>query len=134
LRDLIGKILKHQPVQLVQRAGGAFLSMGDLGQAVRKALAKPAASGQTYNLGSFFLKWEEIANRLIGLAGSNSSLQFIPSEQWRGPAFLNEVWDLSWKKAEEDLKYKPLDSSAGLESQFHRALRNCLEGIRQGRS
>ena len=48
-------------------------------------------------------RWEEIVNRLIDMAGSNSSLKFILSGQWRGPAFLNEVWDLSREKAKEDL-------------------------------
>ena len=74
-----------------------------------------------------------VAARLIALAGSASSLQLIPSEQWRGPAFLNEVWDLSWEK-EEDLKYDPADSSADLESPFHRALHTCLEGVRRGKA
>jgi UDP-glucose 4-epimerase len=134
LRELIGKILKPQPVELVQGAGGAFLSMGDLGRAIRKAMATPGASGQTYNVGSFFLKWEEIANRLIGLAGSNSSLQFIPSEQWRGPAFLDEVWDLSWEKAARELEYRPKEASSAVGSLFDCALRNCLEGVKQGRS
>ncbi len=57
LRDLIGRILQDQPVELVRGAGGAFLSMGDLGQAVRGAMISPGGAGQTYNLGSFFLKW-----------------------------------------------------------------------------
>jgi len=134
LRELIGKILKHQPVELVRGAGGAFLSMEDLGKAVKMAMANPVASGQIYNLGSFFLTWEEIAARLIALADSKSNLQFIPSEQWRGPAFLNEVWDLSWKKAEKDLRYEPTDVSTALESQFMSALRDCLKKVKQGSS
>ena len=131
LRELIGKILKHQPVELVRGAGGAFLSMEDLGKAVKMAMANPAASGQIYNLGSFFLTWEEIAARLIALADSKSNLQFIPSEQWRGPAFLNEVWDLSWKKAEKDLRYEPTDMSTALEIQFMGALRDCLNKVKK---
>jgi nucleoside-diphosphate-sugar epimerase len=130
LRELIGKTLKNQPVEMVRVAGGAFLSMGDLGKAVKMAMANPVASGQIYNLGSFFLTWEEIAARVIALAGSKSNLQFIPSEQWRGPAFLNEVWDLSWKKAEKDLQYEPTDLSTALESQFMSALRDCLNLVK----
>ena len=134
LRDLIGKTLKNQPVELVRGAGGAFLSMGDLAKAVKMAMANPAASGQTYNLGTFFLTWEEIATRLIALAGSKSNLQFIPSEQWRGPAFLNEVWDLSWEKAGENLQYEPTEVSTALESQFMNALRDCLNLVKQGKA
>jgi nucleoside-diphosphate-sugar epimerase len=131
LRDLIGRILQHQPVELVRGAGGAFLSMEDLGKAVRKAMANPVASGQIYNLGSFFLTWEEIAARLVALAGSKSKLQFIPSEQWRGPAFLNEVWDLSWKKAEKDLEFEPTEPYTALEGQFMGALRDCLGKVKK---
>ncbi len=131
LRELIGKTLKNQPVEMVRGAGGAFLSMGDLGKAVKMAMANPVASGQIYNLGSFFLTWEEIAARVISLAGSKSNLQFIPSEQWRGPAFLNEVWDLSWKKAEKDLQYEPTELSTALEGQFMSALRDCLNKVKK---
>ncbi len=134
LRELIGRILKNQPVDLVRGAGGAFLSMGDLGKAIKMAMANPIASGQIYNLGSFFLTWEEIVARVIALAGSKSNLQFIPSEQWRGPAFLNEVWDLSWKKVEKELQYEPTKVSTALESQFMNALRDCLNLVKQGKS
>ena len=134
LRELIGKTLKNQPLELVRGAGGAFLSMGDLAKAVKLAMANPAASGQTYNLGTFFFTWEEIATRVIALAGSKSNLHFIPSEQWRGPAFLNEVWDLSWKKAEKDLQYEPTFTSTALESQFMNALRDCLNLVKQGKA
>ncbi len=134
LRELIGRILKNQPVDLVRGAGGAFLSMGDLGKAIKMAMANPIASGQIYSLGSFFLTWEEIVARVIALAGSKSNLQFIPSEQWRGPAFLNEVWDLSWEKVEKELQYEPTKVSTALESQFMNALRDCLNLVKQGKS
>jgi nucleoside-diphosphate-sugar epimerase len=128
---LIGKTLKNQPVEMVRGAGGAFLSMGDLGRAVKMAMANPVALGQIYNLGSFFLTWEEIAARVIALAASKSNLQLIPSEQWRGPVFLNEVWDLSWKKAEKELQYEPTEVSTAFESQFMSALRDCLNKVKK---
>lgn len=134
LRELIGRVWKHQPVELVRDAGGAFLSMADLGRAVKLAMDNPAASGQTYNLGSFFLKWEEIASRVVALAESRSSIQFVPSEHWRGPAFLNEVWDLSWEKAEDELKYEPGNALGAVESKFLNALQNCLTMVKQSRS
>jgi hypothetical protein len=80
------------------------------------------------------LAWEEIVARVIALAGSKSNLQFIPSEQWRGPAFLNEVWDLSWKKAEKELQYEPTEVSTALESQFMSALQDCLNLVKQGKA
>ena len=37
-------------------------------------------------------------------------LSMTGSEEWHGPAFLNEVWDLAWKKAEAEIGYKPESS------------------------
>jgi len=67
------------------------------------AIASPAASGQVYNLGSLFLTWQEIGKMIVRLTGSTSGIQLIPSDRWKGPAFLNEIWDLSWDKAEREL-------------------------------
>ena len=111
LRDLIKKSMKHQPLEMVRGAGGAFVTMADLGIAINSAIAKPAASGQIYNVGSLFLTWEEIGTMIVRLTNSTSATHFIPSDQWQGPAFLNEVWDLSWDKAERELGYKPKDSA-----------------------
>jgi nucleoside-diphosphate-sugar epimerase len=107
LRDLIRKCLDHQPLEMVRGAGGTFVTMGDLSRAVASTITTPAASGQIYNVGSLFLTWEEIGRMLVDLTHSNSTIQFVPSDQWKGPAFLNEVWDLSWEKAEKDLGFEP---------------------------
>jgi nucleoside-diphosphate-sugar epimerase len=74
LRDLIRKSLNHQPLEMVRGAGGAFLTMADLGGAMRSAVQKSASSGQVYNLGSIFLTWEEIGRMMV-----NSRIQLPPS-------------------------------------------------------
>jgi nucleoside-diphosphate-sugar epimerase len=130
LRDLIRKSMKHQPLEMVRGAGGAFVTMADLGIAINSAIAKPAASGQIYNVGSLFLTWEEIGTMIVRLTNSPSATHFIPSEQWQGPAFLNEVWDLSWVKAERDLGYRPKDSAERARAFFMEALKNCVEQVR----
>ena len=70
--------------------------MADLGRAILLAASKPAAAGRIYNVGSLFLSWKEIGDIIIGLTGSSSVIKLISSEQWRGAAFLNEIWDLDW--------------------------------------
>ncbi len=130
LRDLIKKALSHQPLEMVRGAGGAFLTMADLAQAVVLAMGKPAATGQTYNLGSLFMKWEEIGQMIVQLTKSNSPVQFVPSSEWRGPAFLNEVWDLSWEKAEKELGYRTTESPEGMRSQFMKALQGCVNQVK----
>jgi UDP-glucose 4-epimerase len=131
LRDLIRKSMKHQPLEMVRGAGGAFVTMADLGVAINSAIANPAASGQVYNIGSLFLTWEEIGAMIVRLTNSTSATHFIPSDQWQGPAFLNEVWDLSWDKAERELSYKPKDSAEKARSLFMQALQTCVAQVKE---
>jgi nucleoside-diphosphate-sugar epimerase len=130
LRDLIKKSLKHQPLEMVQGAGGTFVTMADLSRAMTSAIANPAASGQVYNVGSLFLTWEEIGKMIVRLTDSNSAIQLIPSDRWKGPAFLNEVWDLNWDKAEGELGFKLKDSAERMRSLFMEALQNCVDQVK----
>jgi len=134
LRDLVKKSLKHQPLEMVPGAGGVFVTMADLGSAMISAITKPAPSGQVYNVGSLLLTWEEIGRMIVDLTHSKSSIQLLPSDQWKGPAFLNEVWDLSWEKAERDLGFKPGHSNEEIRSQFFKALQKCIDQVKEGRS
>jgi nucleoside-diphosphate-sugar epimerase len=130
LRDLVKKALNNQPLEMVRGAGGAFTTMVDLAGAIALAIEKPTASGKIYNIGSLFLTWEEIVNMVVRLTRSSSALKFVPSDQWKGPAFLNEVWDLSWEKAERELGYQPQSSEEGMRSQFTGALESCIAQVR----
>lgn len=119
---------------MVRGAGGAFVTMADLGSAMISAITKPAPSGQVYNVGSLLLTWEEIGRMIVDLTHSNSTIQLVPSDQWKGPAFLNEVWDLSWEKAEKDLGFKPVHSGEEMRSQFIKALQKCIDQVKRGES
>ncbi len=133
LRDLIKKALANQPLEMVRGAGGAFLTMSDLASAVLLTLENPSSAEKTCNLGSLFLTWAEIGETILRLARSTSAINFIPSEKWQGPAFLNEVWDLSWEKAEREIGYKPRSSADQMRSQFSDALKNCIDQVRDQR-
>jgi UDP-glucose 4-epimerase len=71
---------------------------------------------------------------IVDLTHSNSTIQLVPSDQWKGPAFLNEVWDLSWEKAERDLGFKPGHSGEEMRSQFIKALQKCIDQVKRGES
>jgi nucleoside-diphosphate-sugar epimerase len=131
LRDLIKKALNHQSIEMVRGAGGTFVTMADLGRAINSAIANLAASGQVYNVGSLFLMWEEIGAMIVRLTKSTSAIHFIPSDQWQGPAFLNEVWDLNWDKAERELGYRPKVSAERARSIFMEALTACVEQVKK---
>ena len=51
LRDLIRKSIHNQPLEMVQGAGGAFLTMADLGRAILLSVSKPVAAGQSIQPG-----------------------------------------------------------------------------------
>jgi nucleoside-diphosphate-sugar epimerase len=129
LRDLVKKALNNQPLEMVRGAGGAFATMVDLAGAIALAIEKPTASGKIFNVGSLFLTWEEIGVRIVRLTRSSSALKFIPSDQWKGPAFLNEVWDLSWDKAKRELDYEPEASAEKMRVLFSDALQNCIAQV-----
>jgi nucleoside-diphosphate-sugar epimerase len=134
LRDLIKKSLSHQPLEMVHGAGGAFVTMADLGRAIASTIATPTASGQVYNVGSLFLTWEAIGAMIVHLTHSNSGIRLVPSDEWKGPAFLNEVWDLSWDKAKDELGYEPQHSTERVQSLFVEALRTCIaQVLREGK-
>jgi UDP-glucose 4-epimerase len=130
LRDLIRKSIHNQPLEMVQGAGGAFLTMADLGRAIPLSASNPAAAGQVYNLGSLFLSWKEIGDIIIGLTDSTSAVKLIPPEQWRGAAFLNEVWDLDWSKARKEIGYEPAGSVEAMKASFMEALKSCVAQVR----
>lgn len=131
LRDLIRKAINNHPLELVRGAGGAFITMADLESALMLTASRPIASGQIYNLGSFFLTWEEIVKIIVRLTNSLSPIRFIPSEQWRGPAFLNEVWDLDWNKAKTELGFSPTASAETMISLFTEAVKNCIANLQE---
>jgi UDP-glucose 4-epimerase len=130
LRALIRKAINNQPLELVSGAGGAFITMADLESAIMLAASRPIASGQIYNVASFFLTWEEIVKIIVHLTNSNSPIQFIPSEEWRGPAFLSEVWDLDWSKATTELGFAPTASAGMMLSLFTEAIENCVTNVK----
>jgi len=131
LRDLIKASAEHRPLAMVRGAGGAFVTMNDLASAVRLIMDSAVAAGQTYNVGSLFLTWEEIGRMINELTNLSSTIQLVPSEQWRGPAFLNEVWDLSWDKTADALGYRPQHSDQEARIQFKEALKNCIIQLKQ---
>jgi|GEM_PF-203557 len=131
LRNLIRKSLKHEPLEMVGGAGGAFVTMADLGTAMISAAARPAAVGKIYNVGSLFLTWEEIGKMIVQLTNSTSQVYLVPSDQWQGPTFLNEIWDLSWDKAASDLGYEPKNSSERMRSLFAEALQDCIAQVKK---
>jgi UDP-glucose 4-epimerase len=131
LRELIKTALEGRPIPMVRGAGGAFVTMADLAQAVTLITEQAVSSGQTYNAASIFLTWEEIGRMIIELTNSSSSIELVRSEYWQGPAFLNEVWDLSAEKAAATLGFRPQYTDTEARARLMTALGNCASQLKQ---
>jgi nucleoside-diphosphate-sugar epimerase len=129
LRSLIRAALDDRQLTMVAGAGGAFATMEDLAVAVQLAVTGPNAVGKVYNIGSLFLTWAEIGAMIIELTGANSRLVMVDGKDWDGPAFLNEVWDLSWEKAVRELGFAPRLEAGESRAAFRRALAHCIHAV-----
>jgi UDP-glucose 4-epimerase len=74
----------------------------------------------------------EVGTYLVRDLSRQTSIQLMPCNEWQGAAFLNEVWDLSWEKAERDLGFKPSHSSEEMRCQFVKALQKCIDQVKEG--
>ncbi len=125
LREMVAAAENNEPLKVVAGAGGTFVAMDDLAAFILAAAGAPAAAGGVYNLGSMFLTWTEIAAMIIDMVGSRSYLVESSGGAWRGPAFLNERWRLSWEKAARETGYRPQRENGALREAFFRALAGC---------
>ena len=107
LRDLIKLAQAGQPLMVPEGAGGSFLHLDDLTNAILLAIQKPKTFGEIFNLSTLFLSWEEVARIIIEVTDSSSPLEVIPSKEWKGPPFLADIWELSTERPKEFLLIDP---------------------------
>ncbi|MDR3565892.1 MAG: NAD(P)-dependent oxidoreductase [Negativicutes bacterium] len=130
LRQLIRGAMQGEPLRVADGAGGAFLRMEDLAAAIELVTVNPNAIGATYNLGSFFLTWQEIGAKIIEYAKSTAPLKIETAKPWDGPAFLGETWNISWDKATVEIGYRPQLDPAEARAAFDKALAQCVASVR----
>ncbi len=131
LRQLVKAALRGEPIKLVIGEGGAFVSMADLAISTALVANNKQAVGQTYNLGSLFITWQEISAMIIELTNSTSQIILADSSTWNGPAFLGETWHLSWEKATREWDYHPSLMAEEGKAAFRRALSHCIDQVRK---
>lgn len=129
LREMIALALAGQPLMVPDRAGGSFLDHDDLSHALLLAAQKQESIGQIFNLATIYMEWRDIAQMIIEAADSSSSVQVIPSREWKGAPFLADSWELSTAKAEQLFDYRSLFSPSMARQRFEKALARCREEI-----
>jgi nucleoside-diphosphate-sugar epimerase len=130
LRDLIKLAQAGQPLRVPQGAGGSFLHLDDLTNAMLLAIQKQKVFGEIFNLSTLFLTWEEVARIIIEVTHSSSPLEVIPAKEWKGPAFLADAWELSTGKAERFFAYRSVLSHLTARQSLKEAIANCYKDIK----
>jgi UDP-glucose 4-epimerase len=130
LRDLIKLAQTRNPLMVPEGAGGSFLHLDDLANALLIALQKPKTFGEIFNLSTLFLSWEEVARIIIEVTDSSSPLEVIPAKEWKGAPFLADAWELSTGKAERVLAYRPTLSPSRARQKLKEAIARCYHSIK----
>jgi UDP-glucose 4-epimerase len=130
LRDLIKLAQAGQPLMVPEGAGGSFLHLDDLTNAILLALQKQEAFGEIFNLSTLFLTWEEVARIIIEVTHSSSPLEVIPAKEWKGPAFLADAWELSTGKAERLFAYRSVLSHLTARQRLKEAIAKCYQDMK----
>lgn len=129
LRDLIKLAQAGEPLMVPEGAGGSFLHMDDLTNALLMALQKPKTFREIFNLSTLFLSWEKVARIIIDVTNSSSPLEVIPTGAWKGPAFLADIWELSTGKAERLFTYRSTLSHLSAQQRLKEAIARCYRNI-----
>ena len=125
LRDLIKLAQAGDPLMVPESAGGSFLHIDDLTNAILLALQRPKTFGEIFNLSTLFLSWEEVARIIIEVTNSFSPLEAIPAKDWKGPPFLADIWELSIEKAEQFFTYRSTLSYLTAKQRLKEAIAKC---------
>jgi UDP-glucose 4-epimerase len=129
LRDLIKLAQAGQPLRVPEGAGGSFLHIDDLTNAILLAIRKQEVLGEIFNLSTLFLTWEEVARIIIEVTHSSSPLEVIPAKEWKGPSFLADAWELSTGKAERLFAYRTVLSHLTARQRLKEAIAKCYQDI-----
>ncbi|MGD8352705.1 MAG: NAD(P)-dependent oxidoreductase [Pseudomonadota bacterium] len=109
LREMLRTAAAGEPLEFPGDSGGSFLYLQDFYQGVEKCLFAPAAYGQTFNLATVYVTWDEVAGIVREVTGSTSEIRSIPSSEWKGSAFLADPWELDDSLARQLVGYRPTD-------------------------
>jgi len=130
LRDLIKLAQAGDPLMVPEGAGGSFLHLDDLTNAILLAIQKQKTFGEIFNLSTLFLSWEEVAWIIIEVTNSSSPLEVIPAGEWKGPSFLADIWELSIEKAEQFFTYRSTLSYLTAKQRLKEAIAKCYKDMK----
>jgi UDP-glucose 4-epimerase len=126
LRSMIQTALDKKTIQVPEGAGGSFLHFDDFLLGLEKVLLEKKAYGETFNLSSFYITWEDVAKIIVDIAGSGS-VETVSQSAWKGSSFIADEWDLSYKKFSDILGFKTKYSDDEARKLLKEAISDCKE-------
>lgn len=129
LRDLLARAERGEPLRVPERAGGSFLDHEDLADAVLRAAETPGSAGHVLNLATLYLEWKDVAEMIVGVAGSSSPVEVVPRSAWDGPEFLADPWNLSTAKAGRLLGFRSRFAPEAARRRLREAIAACRRGM-----
>jgi UDP-glucose 4-epimerase len=127
LRDMLRTAATGAPNRVPADCGGSFLSMEDLNLAMELILLNPGSFGQTFNLASAYVTWEEVARMVVEATGSSARVEVVPPAEWTGAAFLADRWELDDRRIRERLGFKPSRDPVGVREALRGAIAKTWE-------
>ncbi len=131
LRDMLRTAAAGEPVRVPTDCGGSFLSMEDFKLAAELILLNPGSFGQTFNLASAYVRWEEVARMVVEVTGSRGRVEVVPPSEWTGAAFLADRWELDDRRIRQQLGFKPSRDPAGIREGLGKAIGNTWRQMRE---
>ena len=128
LRNMIQKALDGEVIQVPKGAGGSFLHFDDFLLGLEKVLLNEKAMGETFNLSSFYITWEEVAKMIVDIAGSGS-VETVSQSDWKGSSFIADEWDLTYKKLGDLLGFSPLYPDDEAKKLLKEAIKDCKKNM-----
>jgi UDP-glucose 4-epimerase len=132
LREMLRAAAAGEPIRVPADCGGSFLSMEDFNLVMELILLNPQSLGQTFNLASAYVTWEEIARMAVEATGASARIEVVPPAEWTGAAFLADRWELDDRRIRGLLGFKPARDPAGLRAALRRAIDRTWSQMVQG--
>ncbi len=105
--------------------------MEDFNLAMELILLNPQSLGQTFNLASAYVSWEEIARIVAEVTRSSARVEVVSVAEWKGPAFLADRWELDDHRIRQQLGFKPTREPAGIREALGKAIGNTWRQMRE---
>lgn len=129
LRDLLRTSAAGARLSVPAECGGSFLTMEDLDAALAGLLLDPRSFGETFNLASAYVTWEEVAALAIAVTGSRAGFDVVAPGAWTGAAFLADAWQLDDRRIRARMGFRPVGDAAHVRALLERAIRNTWERL-----